>query len=308
MSKAQVIGEKAITIARNLGLEEQLAYSLTDTHTYSMDGKAGRAREVSLEAVELWKKLNNQPMLADSLGGLVAIHVFSGDFDAAYRFSDEAYEISRRIENIWGQSYSRYAIGFVDMERGDIDLAVQHFSQSLADAKQSNFFAGIILTQTFLSFLYSDLGHYQLAIDVVDSVFDDQPAADSALAKSFFSGAKLLSRVRAGKLEEAEKMISQENFAIDQMNFFAKQYAQLALCYLPFMKGDYESAIKVTGDFLEQLKSSGVEYLTPELLLLIAKSQIARGYWDEAEKTLKIARSKVEKLGSRRSQWQVDYL
>ena len=147
------------------------------------------------------------------------------------------------------------------MERGDIDLAIQHFSQSLTDAKESNFFAGIILTQPFLSFLDSDLGHFRLAIDVVDSVFDDQHSADIALTKSFFLGAELLSRVRAGKIEEAEKLISQENFMVDQMNFFARQYAQLALCYLPFIKGEYESAIQVTSDFLDQLQSNGIEYL-----------------------------------------------
>jgi tetratricopeptide (TPR) repeat protein len=273
-----------------------------------MDGKVDRAREVSIEAAKLWEKLNNQPMLADSLGGLVAINVFSGDFDMAYRYSDKAYEISKRIENVWGQSYSRYAIGFVDMERGDIDLAIQHFSQSLQDAKESNFFAGIILTQTFLSFLYSDLGHYQLAIDMVDSVFDDQHSVDDALINSFFLGAKLLSRVRAGKLDEAEKLISQEKFMANQMNFFARQYAELALCHLLFVKRDFESSIYQSRAFLEQLQSNGVQYLTPELLLLIAKSQIALGSWEDAWATLENAQEKIGLLGSRRSKWQVDYL
>jgi len=309
LGEAQVIGEKAITIARKLGLEEQLAYSLNDTaHTYSMDGKLDRARETSIEAVELWKKLNNQPMLADSMGGLVAINVFAGNFEMAYRYSDEAYEVSQRIENVWGQSYSRYAIGFVDMERGDIDLAIQHFSQSLQDARESNFYAGIILTHTFLSFLYSDLGHYQLAIEMVDSAFDDHQAADNALTNSFFLGAELLSRVRAGKVEEAEQLISQKNFVVNQMNFFARQYAELALCYLPFVKREFENSITRSRAYLEKLQSNGVEYLTPELLLLIARSQIALEYWDEALATLDSALEKVEKLGSRRSQWQVDYL
>jgi len=309
LREAQVIGEKAITIARNLGLEEQLAYSLNDTaHTYSMDGKLDRARETSIEAVDLWKKLNNQPMLADSLGGLVAINVFSGDFDDAYRFSDEAYEVSQRIENLWGQSYSRYAIGFVDMERGNIDLAIHHFSQSLQDARKSNFFAGIILTHTFLSILYSDLGHYKLAMDMVDSAFDDQNSPDIALTNSFFLGAELLSRVRAGKVEEAEMLISRENFKVNQMNFFARQYAELALCYLPFVKKDFEKTIRQSKAYLSQIQSNGVEYLAPELLLLICKSQIALGSWDDAKITLESAQEKVNKLGSRRSQWQVDYL
>lgn len=309
LSKAQVIGEKAIELARNLGQDEQLAYSLTDTaHTYSMDGKLSRAREVSMEAVEIWRKLNNQPMLADCLGGLASINVFSGDYDDAYRYSDEAYEISQRIENVWGQSYSRYAIGFVDLERGDIDLAIQHFNQSMADAQESNFFAGIILTHTLLSFLYSDLGHYPLAMDMVDRVVDIQHLTDNVLTNSFFLGAELLAHVRAGKLEEAEKLMAEEKVAADQVNFFARQYTQLAMGYLSLLKGDYPFAIQFTHEYLEQLQSNGIENLIPELLLLIARSQIALGEWHEADATLDRAQTKVEKLGSRRSQWQVDYL
>jgi predicted ATPase len=323
LDKAQSAGEKAIALARELGLEEQLAFSLTDTaHTYNMNGQVFRAREVSLEAAEIWRKLNNQPMLADCLSGLASIHVFSGDFDQAYQYSDEAYDISQKIENVWGKSYSRYAIGIVDMERGDMDLAIGHMGQSMKDARESRFFAGEVLTKTFLSILYTELGHYALASDTIDTVFGKRPD-NMALVKSFFLGAELLSRVLAGKVIEAEKLIEKEKAVVDQMNFFARHYYQLALCdqmnffarhyyqlalcYLPFAKEDFNVTIQKTNEFMQFLQATGVEFLTPELLLLISKSQIALGNWDEAEITLEEARSAAEKLGSRRSQWKVDY-
>ncbi|MFN2153561.1 MAG: tetratricopeptide repeat protein, partial [Anaerolineales bacterium] len=309
LEEAQKVGEKAITLARDLELEEQLAYSLTDTaHTYNMNGQGIRAKEISLEAVELWRKLNNQPMLADCLGGLASIELFLGDFDQAYRYSDEAYEISLRIENIWGQSYSRLGIGLIDMERGEIDLAIEHFHQSLRDAREANFYAGIILGHTFLSVLYSDLGHFQLAIETVDSVFSKLLPENLAIANSFFMGAELLSRVRAGKVEEAEALIDRDDFQLNKLNFFARQYAQLALCYLPFIRQEYEAAIKQSCTLVERLQSFGTAYLVPDLLLLTSESQIALERWDDAKATLRKALEKADQLGSRRSQWQADYL
>jgi len=301
-------GEKAIALARELKLEEQLAYSITDTALiYSMNGKIYRSRELFLEAVELWRKLNNKPMLADCLSGLAVIYVFAGEFDLAYRCSDEAYDLSTKIENVWGQSYSRYTIGFVDLERGDIDIAIRKFNQSRKDALESNFYAGQILTNTFLSVLYSELGHHQLAIETIDGVFDDRPE-NMAMAQSFFLGAELLSRVLAGKVDEADKLVAQERFTLNQMNFFSKLYTQLALCYLQFIKGDYQVTIQISNDFYSQMQTDGVVYLTPEVLLLIAKSQIALNLRDEAESTLEKARQVAEKLTSRRSQWEIDYL
>jgi len=308
LDEAQLMGEKAIALARDLGLEEQLAYSLTDTaHTYNLNGQVVGAREVSIEAADLWRKMGNLPMLADCLAGLSSIHVFSGDYDLAYAYSDEAYEISSKIDNIWGKSYSRYAIGFVDMERGDVDLAIRNFEQAIRDAREANFLVGEILTNGWLSILYSQYGHFQHAEDILSRMFTEQ-LKNVELMKPFFLGAQLLSLVLAGKVDEADEFIKKEESASQQMSFYAVNFYQLALCHLAYVRQDYQTAINNAKDFLNTLKNKGVEFLTPELLLLISKAQIALALWEDAENTLRDARISVEKLGSRRSQWQVDIL
>jgi len=308
LDKAQQMGEKAIALARKLGLEEQLAYSLTDSaHTYNLNGQVVRAREVSLEAAELWRKMGNQPMLADCLGGLASIHVFSGEYDQAYAYSNEAYEISSKIDNIWGKSYSRYAIGFVDMERGNVDLAIRNFEQSIKDAREANFLVGEILTNGWLSIMYSLYGDYQQAEDTISRMFAEQPK-NVELIKPFFLGAQLLSLVLAGKVNEADELIKKEESTSEQMSFYAVNFHQLALCHLAYVRQDYQAATKNAKDFLDTLKIKGIEFLTPELLLLISKAQISLALWEDAENTLGDAQIAVEKLGSRRSQWQVEYL
>jgi predicted ATPase len=307
LEEAQEVGEKAIALARELGLVEQLAYSLTDTaHTYNMNGQVERAKEVSLEAVELWRTLGNQPMLADCLAGLATINTFAGEFDRAYRYSDDAYEISLKIENVWGQSYSRYSIGLVDFERGEVDLAIRHFKQARKDAQSSKFFAGIILTNSFLSIVYSELGNHQLALDTIDGLFKNQPEK-TALTRSFFLGAKLLSTVRAGRIVDAENLIEAEKSIIPEMIFFAKQHFYLALCYLSLAKGDYQSTLREAKAFLNTLQSTGVKLLSPELLLLIGKTHLAMGSYEKAEVNLIEARDAAVSIGSRRNLWLIDY-
>jgi class 3 adenylate cyclase/tetratricopeptide (TPR) repeat protein len=268
MTIAQEFGEKAIALARELKLEEQLAYSLNDAaHAYSMNGKVGRALEVSLEAAELWEKLGNQPMLADSLAGLAALNVYTGEFDQAYRYSDQAYEISLSIDNIWGQSYSRYAIGLVDLERGHIDLALEHLHQTIRDAKISQFVAGEMLARTYLCVVYSELGMYEAAIQHVDNVFDPE-VHNLTVTRAFFIGASFLAHARAGEIEESEKIMEEFRTSIEGVYFVARHFFVLAQCYLHLLKAEYQAALQLSEEFLSVLKDTGVVFLNPEILLI----------------------------------------
>ena len=70
---------------------------------------------------DLWRELGNLPMLSDSL--TVSSHVCAGlgEYDQAVAFSEEAFQISQSINNLYGQSYSRDMVGYVHWERGQPD-------------------------------------------------------------------------------------------------------------------------------------------------------------------------------------------
>jgi predicted ATPase len=304
---AQDDGVKAIALARELNLEEQLAYSLNDTaHAYSMNGQMDRAREVSLEAAELWQKLDNLPMLADSLAGLAAISVYSGEFDLAYEYSDKAYQISQSIDNVWGQSYSRYSIGLVDFERGNVDLAFEHFEQTIRDARISKFTAGELLSRTFLSVAYAELGQSQMAIEVVEKKFDPE-MENLAVARAFFLGASLLAHVRAGNLEKAEEIMEQFRDGLEGGYFIARHYFVLGQCYYYLATGEYETTLKLSSEFLLNLRETGIVFLNAELLLIMGIAYINLGMFSDAKAKLDEATKFAEQLGSRKSQWQIDY-
>lgn len=304
---AQEDGEKAIALARELNLEEQLAYSLNDAaHAYSMSGEMNRAREVSLEAVELWERLNNLPMLADGLAGLAAISVYSGQFDEAYQYSDRAYEISQSIENVWGQSYSRYAIGLVDFERGEVDLAIEHFNQAIKDAGISKFKAGELLSRSFLSVAYAELGFSKAAVEVIEFEFD--PEIDNlAVTRAFFLGASMLAYVRAENLDKAKNVMEQFRDGYEGGYFIAKYYFVLGKCYFYLFTKDYETALKLSEEFFASLGRTGITFLNPELLLISSIALKNLGRVSEALQKLSEAAAWADRLGSRKTLWQIHY-
>src|SRR5262249_50984033 len=84
-------GEQSLAIARELGLREQLAYSLNDLqYAYRAQGQFGRALENLAEARALWGELGNQHMLADNLNQAVIVHLYRGEYSEALALAAEA--------------------------------------------------------------------------------------------------------------------------------------------------------------------------------------------------------------------------
>jgi len=307
LDAAQAAGEEAIALARELGLEEQLAYSLTDSaHTYNMAGRIDRAKSVTHEASQLWRKLDNLSMLTDSLGGMAAISVYAGEYEAAYQYSDEAFSISTEIENIWGQSYSRYVVGWVDFERGHVAAAIERFDKAISDAQAANFFVGEILSRNILSTIYSELGHFERAQDTLTQAYA-QNLENIQVAQPFMIGAKLLAYAKTGQSAAAKEIMTTEEDVIEKTNFLAKHYYILSQCYVALDEKDYQTADDIAAEFYNLCAENGIQYLSPELLLISGRAQMKLEIGPLAKKTLEKARQIAEKLGSRRTLWQIDH-
>jgi class 3 adenylate cyclase len=307
LDAAQSAGEEAIVLARELGLEEQLAYSLTDTaHTYNMAGRIDRAKEVTLEASHLWRKLDNLSMLTDSLGGMAAVCVYAGDYDEAYGYSDEAYAISSEIENIWGQAYSRYVIGWVDFERGNVDVALERFQESIKNSTAANFFVGETLSRNILSTLYSELGHFDLAQNTLELLYANY-LENIQVAQPFLIGAKLFAYAKTGQSAVAQQIMKDEEVIIAETNFLAKHYYVLSRCYVALAEKKYQTADEIAAEFYNLFRETGIEYLSPEFLLISGVAQFQQGQDSKAKNSLESARQMAERLGSRRTLWQIDY-
>src|SRR4029078_8235280 len=120
-------GQLALRLARESEDREQLAFVLNDLcRLYTCRGEFEKAYEVIQEARELWRMLEHQVMLADSFGSEAEARFNAGEFKEALKCSQEALQITERIENLWGQSYDRMLMSFVYLEIGRMGLCIQY--------------------------------------------------------------------------------------------------------------------------------------------------------------------------------------
>ena len=140
MSEARQRGEQAISLARQLGLREQLAYALNDTsHVYHETVSLTLAKTTLEEATQIWRELNNRHMLADSLSTSSLVYMAMGEFETALALSNEAYEISTSTNNLWGLSYSRIYTGSIFWEWGQPNKALEWLNFAIETGEQAGF-------------------------------------------------------------------------------------------------------------------------------------------------------------------------
>ena len=95
---AAAYGERSLVLARELGLKEQLAFTLKDLAVaYVVTGRFREASTLEREAVELWRQLDNKPMLAEVLGGRVAQRVAAGELAEAIAAGEESAALTAAV-------------------------------------------------------------------------------------------------------------------------------------------------------------------------------------------------------------------
>jgi tetratricopeptide (TPR) repeat protein len=147
-AQAVVYGEAALAIARQNGLTEELAFILHDlARPYAGVGRREEALAVSLESQQLWREMNNLPMLADNLTNLAEYYYITGEFERSFESAQEANRISRETNSLWGEAYSLHSIGTYYVERGEIDQGLHAFEESFSRSKSARFAAGVVMSQ-----------------------------------------------------------------------------------------------------------------------------------------------------------------
>ncbi|MCP4536633.1 MAG: hypothetical protein GY832_05760, partial [Chloroflexi bacterium] len=169
LAQAIDCGERSMTLARELDLREQMAFTLTDLGglCYLYGGRLGQAKSSLREASGLWRKLGNMPMLADSLGGACTAHVYAGEYDQAIALSEEAFQIGQSIKNLWSQSYSLWKVGLVHWESGKLDQAISVMEESIRLGTLAGFLPPQANTRSDLAALYGDLGAVERGLEII---------------------------------------------------------------------------------------------------------------------------------------------
>lgn len=163
-------GEQSLALASALNLKAQTAHILSDIgiYGYFSNGEPEKARDSMAQARALWRELEILPMLGDNLNNSSILEQIWGNYDKALRFSDEALELSERIENAWGKALAHLGRGVVAQEAGDYGQALAELVSGYELARETGSAIQLIVGST-LALFFAGLGDVEAGLDVIRS-------------------------------------------------------------------------------------------------------------------------------------------
>lgn len=306
---AAEVGRQALKLAEELGLDSLRAFIANDLTPILMStGNMDDGWRLNQEAQALWTELDNLPMLTDSLSNEMVIHVFRGKYDRALAVSKQARELSEKINNLWGQSYSRYVLYWVHFDRGEIALALETARLCLDYGERAGFVVPLTQTMAEIGLMHAYVGEYELAIQTLEKAVEN---ADKYMSewKSAVLAIKMLVHTWAGQLDLALGLSEavQADRVPDEKPFFSllEFVFALSLPELELARGDPEAALRGTESSLKNFERHGMLFAQADVRYLRARAHLELGRYEAAGESLREADRLCEKLGSRRVQWRV---
>jgi tetratricopeptide (TPR) repeat protein len=297
-------GEQSVALARELNLREQLAVSLNDLlPSYWFTRQNAKAAAALNEAAEIFRAVNNLPMLADNLSTQAMFGFMRGNYDSALAMSEEAYRLSESIANLWNQSYSRYLTGYIYLERGEPDRAIEIMTRTIELGAQAGFAFALVQTQTDLGFTYAMLGDYARAEDCARRALAD---TERLLPDSVSYPFGLLAYVsfQNGRLVEAQQylekaMAPNEPSETNIIGFLA----WLADFEISMANYAYDHVIESADKALSLMNGLSFRPFRSDVLRFKGRALLAQNKIDAAADLFQQARQTAEEIGSRRSLW-----
>jgi tetratricopeptide (TPR) repeat protein len=308
-SEAVAHGERSLALARDFGLREQEAFTLTDVaRAYGSLGRYPEAWSSLAQAQGLWREQGNLPMLADTLASSVLNDYLRGELSRAVASAEEAQRITLEIGNLWGQAFSRMFVGSAYRDLGEIAQALRSWTECLEMCEPAGFPGPLIYSRTDLALLYTDLGMIPEAsallgeaIKAAEKHFPKYlPVPVLALARLQGLGGN--HRLAAEGLEQVREVLQESDPAVGLLTSrLPGVEVELAL-----LRGDAAGAIRVSRE-ADALRSRGIRVPIPHLLLLRGQAFIELGKLAPAREALDEARREAEAQGSRWVLWRVLY-
>ena len=251
----------------------------------------------------MWRALNNLPMLVDSLASAATVHVYTGEYDEAIAFSEEALQLSQSISYVWGQSHSRFMVGYAYWEQGRIDQALATMQESIRLSEVAGFLPPQVITRANLAALYGSLGAFEPGLETI------QRALTVANTQNFrVEALTVLARLklRQGNLAEARAHLDESKRNEKQAVFpLFSAFGALTESELYLKQGDHEQARGLIETLLADLRQSGMWAHIPTTLHLHGQILLALGQNAVAYERLVEARDAAEAIGSQRTLWPI---
>jgi len=298
-------GEIALALARESEDREQLAFVLNDLcRLHTCRGEFEQAHASVREARQLWQALDNQVMLADSLGSESEAYFNAGEYQKSLEYSEQALQISQKVDNLWGQAYNCMLMSFVCFETGELGDGIQLAEQSIQLADNAGLIAGSISLRSELGWVYAYCGAFDKGLGLIEQALQ-VAAAKQPGWQSFPLAAKVRIYLMQDRVRAAEEI---SNGSLLQPTSIPYARFTIFICLanveLAIMKGEYAQALSLIEELLDEVASL-TRVDVPNVLYWkgVALSKLKR--YDEALPALAEARSMATRFGAKPQLWHI---
>ena len=304
LDKSLHYGKLALKLARESENREYLAFVLNDfCRLYTCRGEFEKAHAVIKEARELWIALDNQVMLADSFGSEAEAYFNAGELERSIEYSQRGFEISEKVENLWGQSYDRMLMSFAHFESGQLGRGIQSAEQAIRLGDEAGLIASNSL-RSELAWVYAYCGAFEKGYRLIEEAMQQAEAKQPAW-RAFPQAGKVRMHLLQSDIASAERTAGKgllEPISIPYARYTI--FVLLANIELAFAKGEYNRAVTLSEELLSEVTPL-VRVDLPEVLRWKGIALFALGRFEDAQHTLTEARSLAEKSNSNLHLWLI---
>lgn len=300
-------GERSLTLARELGLREQMAYVLNDiAFPYTITGGLEFGRAALEEAVTIWQELANLALLSDTYGNLVPVRFYLGEISAAKQASAEALRLGQLTGSLWAQAYSQMWVGPIYVEQGEYGAGLRVMEASIHTAEAAQFLPPQVLTRSDLAWFLSQVGQFEQAFVEVERA---QQLVEGIRPFAVFTiSVQIRFALLAGDVDAAERLSNLDLFRAGspfKQDPHGMSRVALAEGELALAKREYTSGLMVIEPTLQFLNNVGVKPYVADLLYLKARILYAQGDSIGALDVVAEALERVQPYDFRQIEWQL---
>ena len=298
-------GEASLAIARSLNNRERIAFVLNDiVRSYGSSGQPQKAFAAGEEARALWIEFDNQPMLADNLSTHAEGLFIYGRPQEAFEYALQSFEISEKINNTWGKSYSLLVQAYLHWQFGEVRETIQAletiFEWNKVQSVPFAYNAGLFL----LGEIYTEIGLLEKAVKLVDNfrpTFETLAISFKGPVLAFFA----YYAAKTGQFSEAENYLKQANGIVDITNFntYAPFYLHATIYFLGLHKQTYSETAALLAKSVQQYEQSGLIVPLPLMHYWRGALLEAAGDLDEARKALTRSLELAGPMQARQALW-----
>jgi tetratricopeptide (TPR) repeat protein len=243
-------------------------------------------------------------MLADNLGAESELHFHAGEYAKSLALVEEALKMNQSTNNLWGQAYDYLEMGFVYVDRAEVDRAIAIMTESIRFGDEAGLLACSIGERTELGWIYGCFGDPAKGFALVEeslAILKDKLPSWQALPAAVQMRLHLLN----GNIEAASEIARKT--IIKPISIGYPRYTvlvEMANVELALARHDYPLALSLCDGLLAQIPKT-IRPDVPEVYWRRGEALLGMGETAAAREALREARSRAEALNSRHTLWRI---